>query len=73
MFLLRQVRIFPTVRFVSDEHHIHYGQHLASYGDDGFLGSMLSLDSFIELSHPGVMLSCGLRALRISAFTVCRI
>jgi len=26
-----------VVGFVSDEHHVHYRQHLSGDGDDGFL------------------------------------
>jgi len=63
MFLLRQLSILSTVWFVSDEHHVHYRQHLAGYGNDGFLWSMLSFDPFIELPHSGVVLSGGMSAL----------
>ena len=51
------------VWFVSDEHHIHYGQHLACHGDDSFLMPMLPFNPFIELPHPRVVLSCRLGAL----------
>ena len=63
MFLLRQLWVLSMVWFVSRQHHVHDGQHLAGDGDDGFAGSMLLLDPFIESSHLGVVLSSGLGAL----------
>ena len=63
MFLLRQLGILSSVWFVSDEHHIHYRQHLPGDGDDCFLWPMLPFNPFVELSHSGVVLSCGLGAL----------
>ena len=63
MFLLGQLSILSAVWFVSDEHHVHYRQHLPSYGDDSFLRSMFPFDALVELSHSRVVLSCGLSAL----------
>lgn len=63
MFLLCQLRILSVVWFVSRQHHVHDGQHLAGYGDDGFARAMLSLDPLVEFSHSGVVLSGGLGAL----------
>ncbi len=63
MFLFCELRFLSVVGFVSDEHHVHYGQHFACYGDDCFLWSMLSFYSFVEFSHARVVLSGGLGAL----------
>jgi hypothetical protein len=63
MFLLRQLTILSSVWFVSDEHHVHYGQHLPGDGDDSFAGAMLPFDAFVEFSHSRVVLSGGLGAL----------
>jgi len=63
MFLFRQLRVLSVVGFVSDEHHVHYCQHLAGDGDDGFLRSVLPFDPFIELSHSRIVLSSGLGTL----------
>ena len=63
MFLLRQLTILSTVWFVSDEHHVHYGQHLPGDGDDGLAGAMLTFDPHVEFSQSGVVLSGGLSAL----------
>ena len=60
MFLFRQLRVLAVVGFVSDEHRVHYRQHLPSYGDDSFLGPMLPFDAFIEFSHSRIVLSGGL-------------
>ena len=67
MFLLRELGILSMVWFVSDEHHIHYGQHLVCHGDDSFLMSMLPFNPFIELPHPRIVLSCRLGALAENA------
>ncbi len=37
MFLFRQLSVLSVVGFVSDEHHVHYGQHLPGDGYDSFL------------------------------------
>ena len=63
MFLLRQLTILSSVWFVSDEHHVHYGQHLPGDGDDSLAGAMLPFDAFVEFSHSRVVLSSGLGAL----------
>ena len=63
MFLLRQLSILSMVWFVSRQHHVHDGQHLAGYGDSGRACSVLLLAPRVEVSHLGVVLSGGLGAL----------
>ena len=63
MFLLCEFSVLSVVRFVSGQHDVNDGQHLAGDCDDGFAGSMLTLDSHVEFSQSGVVLSGGLSAL----------
>ena len=63
MFLLCQLLILSVVWFVSSQHHVHYGQHLAGDGDNSLAGCVFLLDSRIECSHLGVVLSGELSAL----------
>ena len=42
---------------------MHDGYHFVGYCYDCFAGAMFSFDSFVEVSHSWVVLSCGLGAL----------
>ena len=63
MFLLCEFSVLSVVWFVSGQHDVDDGQHLAGDGDDGFAGSMLTFDPHVEFSQSGVVLSGGLSAL----------
>ena len=63
MFLLCEFSVLSVVRFVSGQHDVDDGQHLAGDCDDGFAGAMFLLDPHVEFSQSGVVLSGGLSAL----------